>query len=644
MSPVIETDPAPNTPQRLSDSRAAGAAPTPKSWASRLLAVVFVALLASHVYVNIGPHVLYQADETLTEAKVIPIFPVYLRGSGFLRPFLKICGGPIEYVGASLSQYYSTPISAAAVLVLVAVGLFLLTGSVLSMMGGQAGSVLRFVPAVLLVVIWNRYTFVLADQLALLGALLVVCVYHRLPDKAALRAAVMLPAIAVFYYLAGGLCLLAALMCGFYELLANRRRIGWAYFVVGAVAPVVGNALAGESMTRPHLRLAGLTGGTAAMVAWIGLYAFFVVLTVGLALRKRWAVERTGPAGSGRLRGPIRWAALFVLGAVVALVTLDRDVRTFRRLCSYHQRQDWVGVVLQARELTKAPSEMYAGNVCRMLNRALFETGRMGFETGMGVEMFAYPQARLGSLLFAPSASEPYKSDTLLELGAVDITEVMALRSDATWPNRPYVLRLLTKIAIAKDDMGAARSYLRTLLKDPVHRPLAEDLLAKIDTGYDFGADGDIARVRSVMIEGLPGGPASLRGILEVLADKNPDDRMAFEYLMASYLLAGELEPFAERVGRVGQFDYPYLPPHYAEAILLRAVLAGQTPDYEGLPEKDPTILVAGPMFTRLYAQNKHDMPALLAALTKVLPASYFRYYFALQLMSQPTSRPPAHP
>ena len=58
------------------------------------------------------------------------------------------------------------------------------------------------------------------------------------------------------------------------------------------------------------------------------------------------------------------------------------------------------------------------------------------------------------------------------------------------------------------------------------------------------------------------------RDYLELL-ETNGHNRMAFEYLMAFYLLTRRLDEFAANLPRLRDFDYPDLPRHYQEAILL---------------------------------------------------------------------------
>jgi hypothetical protein len=44
---------------------------------------------------------------------------------------------------------------------------------------------------------------------------------------------------------------------------------------------------------------------------------------------------------------------------------------------------------------------------------------------------------------------------------------------------------------------------------------------------------------------------------------------MAFEYLMALYLLAGDLESFSRNIDRAKDFGYVFLPRHWSEALAL---------------------------------------------------------------------------
>jgi hypothetical protein len=56
---------------------------------------------------------------------------------------------------------------------------------------------------------------------------------------------------------------------------------------------------------------------------------------------------------------------------------------------------------------------------------------------------------------------------------------------------------------------------------------------------------------------------------LKPLLDDHPDNRMAFEYYMASLLLDKNLAAFADNIDRIKSFGYKEIPLHYEEALLI---------------------------------------------------------------------------
>ena len=606
-----------------------------KGCVQKALPVVFFALLAAHLAFNVDPRILYHADEASPSGQVVPLFPTYFQGMAFFKPFLSVPGGPAEYFAANVSQYFSARRIAVAILLAIAVAALVVTDSLIGRMGGKKGRVLRFVPPLLLVVIWNRYTFVLADQVALLAALLAAYLYFQLPAKAALRAAVIIAMVAALYYVAGGACLLLAAVCGVHELLAGRRLTGGAYLVVGALTPaVMGMGVFGLDASEAYGRLTGLAGGgQVAVVAWAGLYGFFIILAGVLSWRGR-SAESTCEAGgrleqlldrlgTGRLRLFAPPAAGLILAAVVAMGTVDRDLRTYRKMCYYFQTESWGALILAAREF---PPQKYTGHTCRMLNRALFETGRLGGE------MFLYPQPLLGlggPLLLGPELDQPHKVDTLLQLGAAETAERMAEESLATWGDRPLVLRLLVKIAIVKGDLQAAEGYLQTLSKDIVHGRYAKGHLAKLKGGETFNSDPEIIRLRANMLSGDKLDPSveATQATLEELVYKNRDNQMAFEYLLAHYLLTLQLSDFAALIPDMDRFKYEYMPPHHAEALTLYFNRTGEGVVLEDLKE-DPGTRQRCQRFLALAAEYENDDRGLAMMVAQEMPHSYFDYYF----------------
>jgi hypothetical protein len=63
--------------------------------------------------------------------------------------------------------------------------------------------------------------------------------------------------------------------------------------------------------------------------------------------------------------------------------------------------------------------------------------------------------------------------------------------------------------------------------------------------------------------------------MLRQLLASNPQNQMAFEYLMAHYLLTGDLKKLAGQVGQLDNFAYATIPRRIEEALLLGQKLYG---------------------------------------------------------------------
>jgi hypothetical protein len=76
---------------------------------------------------------------------------------------------------------------------------------------------------------------------------------------------------------------------------------------------------------------------------------------------------------------------------------------------------------------------------------------------------------------------------------------------------------------------------------------------------------------------------------MENLINNKKQNHMAFEYLMAGYLLEGDLDSFMNHIKRINDFNYPAIPRHFEEAIITymtdkgkkRIDLPGRKPNVE---------------------------------------------------------------
>ena len=456
---------------------------------------MFLALLGAHVALRVEPRLLTFADELLIPGRwpLLYAFPAFSFDAAFLWDHLGSPGGAASYAGAFGSQLYGLPGAGPALLTGLCAAVLLAGGGVLTGLGAGRGSAARYVPPLLLLALLNQYAFRLADLLAFTAALSALLVLGTRPS----RGAAGLLAVPVLYLLVGAPALLLPVVGGLRAAQSGRWLLAGACAAAAGLVPLLlGMGLLGVEPLLAYTALTVFQPGSRPvdLVLWGALYGFFVAATLVLAWRRR------GRAAEGRRFGRagavVRAAVVLAAGAAVALSTYAGDVGALLRVNHRARLRDWPGVLEAARGL---PKDWYLGHIGRDVNRALYGTGQLLDR------MFAFPQAP-EALLPDVEQDEPYKTgaEILLELGAVNQAEHLALESLEMRGARPLLLALLTRIYLAKGLPEAARVFLGALARDVVHAPWAartRRLLAADPTGSTDElvrrgySDGDVKKV-----------------------------------------------------------------------------------------------------------------------------------------------------
>ena len=111
------------------------------------------------------------------------------------------------------------------------------------------------------------------------------------------------------------------------------------------------------------------------------------------------------------------------------------------------------------------------------------------------------------------------------------------------------------------------------------------------------------------------------------LLERNPTNRPAFEHLMTLCLVAARPDLVARNIYRMDKFGYPrpYLPEHYAEAVVALMARTGAQPDLHGWQIRADTQRRFQECM-EVARRYKGDSPAIERELWKRFPGSYFRY------------------
>ena len=204
--------------------------------------------------------------------------------------------------------------------------------------------------------------------------------------------------------------------------------------------------------------------------------------------------------------------------------------------------------------------------------RALYHTGRLGDD------LFSLPVSAAAApvpWLSLPRDRDPQLWDhaqigrLALDLGDLNRAEHFHHELLEGAGEHPAVLRGLALVNLAKGRPETARVFLNVL---GPHR------------AGDPGARQERVRhLRSVMfleddvsfIEDAPP-RAESTATLEALLQRNPGNRMAFEYLVTRYLLNGQAAEAAGHMWRLAGLGYRRIPRHYEEAIVVHEFTTGE--------------------------------------------------------------------
>lgn len=325
----------------------------------------------------------------------------------------------------------------------------------------------------------------------------------------------------------------------------------------------------------------------------------------------------------GSLGWCLRTAVLVLAGALIAYASFDANRQAVLAI-DYHTRNrewdkalqaarrfEWAGAVPGRRkdeEMARTcftfrfPVAVHAGvplltsygAAIHDINFALAQRGQLLDD------MFRYPQpmgmsvVRLQPDSMGAYVAHSYNTDCLLDLGHLNEAERVACESLANIGPRPWLLERLVIINVLKQRVETARACLAVLASDLRHRAWAEALRRELQADPSLSKRQDLQRVRSRMyrkdyVGNLPNMNPD-EEMLRYLLVANPHNRMAFDYLMAHYLLTLRDDQVVRNVRYLKEFGYTRVPRHCEEAVLLHARLAEHAPDLHGFRVSPETI------------------------------------------------------
>jgi hypothetical protein len=529
----------------------------------------------------------------------------------------------------------------------------------------------------------------------LLAALAVADVFFRLPVKNTVARAMLFSIVSFVYMLTVyQLYWLFVALCMLYEIL--RREDKWRGALYATVAMVIllvdfryFSYLVHTKVEAPFSALAGAVhrGSVIEAAMFIGV----VLLAVAVAYKKKaisgimllpvfiigYVDLRTWLPSSKalfflllgaplaielfsslKILKTVRWpdwtkeasiAFLSLLGVVAISLTFNEYWSSVFKLNLFSAKQQWSAVLHEAQKPSLADAEPIM--ISPFILEALHHTG------GLPDDLFKYRH------LYPPYAANvtpemlredleqgkymvnlPQNARVCFELGLINYAELTAYDVLEYRGDLLSSYQLIALIYLLKGNFEASRHFLAKIQRNLLSSAWAERYLAYADDPKRMEGDDYLTAIKSRMlltdapIDSLARRPPFFE-IAQRLAAHDPDNDMAREYLMSSYLLNGQIAriygAFFQGDGSAAPMDTAAIPRVCQEAALMYLEATGQTAPPAAARRIQETTASDFMEYSDFMRNRAAGMPVNTIGYKRKFGASYLYYYTSLMQRHQ---------
>lgn len=499
-------------------------------------------------------------------------FRLFLFSGNYLFENLVLPGGFAGYLGEFFTQFYYISLIGPLVIALLLLSLILIIRQILKAVSSERIILtLSSIPAIFSGMILCNEFYPLSVVTGFLLAIIAAMIYVRIKQNRGrfIAGIVLIPAV---YWLAGGsfVCLLLIMLV--FELLAGRRArkngqespkgytVRWqmiSYLIVASVFPLI--------VQRIYLTETGLSvifgrfyynipGVIPPSVVILFLLPSVLMLISGIfRIKEKHALKV--------LSAEILVIALFCFAGFRSFSNFEaEETMTY----DYLVREGRWGDVLKYSE--KRPPRNYLS--LSMLNLSLSKTGQMGDN------LFRYDQHGINGLFL--SFNKEYVAPLLgneifYNLGLINASRQYAFESMETIPDMGKSARVLKRLAetnLINGQYQVSEKYLKILELTLFYRKWAKTALAYLYDEEKINNDSEWGEKRRFLIvDDYFFHVQDIEAVLNRMIKEHPDNKPAFEYLMAFYLITKDLRHFSELIPAMEKMQYKKIPTSYQEAI-----------------------------------------------------------------------------
>jgi hypothetical protein len=514
-------------------------------------------------------YLLFQVHPVLTlEAQS----PVFLKGINFLNEFLRIPGGLTNWLSAFFLQCWFSDFFGALFLTFCFWIIAFLTKKWMeTLTKGRPIHTFHLVPAGLLLVLHSNYDFRLSITLALFINLFFLVLFLRWAQKnQTVRLIIGLSISLLLYWITGGAFFTFTILCGLNEIFFRKQIInGSILLIVSAILPFAASKLIFlATLKQAYLHNMVFENPVKFEIIGYALHIYFLMVILAVLLIKLSIIQKMVHKLSGRLY-VWKWAVgTIILLTVTVLLARESDNETNRIVLQINRfagENRWTEVLESARRCSNINSL-----VLSQTNLALFQTGKLLDS------MFTYPQARGSAGLLMDQtwcvAWPEEMSNLTWKLGLINESLHWAHEAVEYKGPTPNLLKRLGLIYMIKGENEAARHFFLNLKNIPFQNNIADSLIRLNENPAELAQDSTCGYMKSCMLKEdlISGNEIGSREFVRLL-ERNPQNRMAFEYIIAFYLLNANVKRVSDCVPFFRIVNYAKIPRHVQEALMVYA-------------------------------------------------------------------------
>lgn len=477
----------------------------------------------------------------------------------YFKSFISNPGQFIFYLGQFLGQFFVYPSIGAALVTLTGILIFCLSYLIFKQLKINT-LVSSFVPVLFIAALQSSHLYKIGLTIGIIIALL-FCYSYLLIGNSTRRYIIGGLCWLVLYHLTGSFALFAALLVVLFELFHFSSKTKWAGISVFVLISVGFPFIAWKFVYITPLRDAWFypfpLWGVSRIPLFTALLIYFpgiiTVFSIYRFIRKKDEIV-------------VRWNYKSILaGSIIIIAGLvlvktkayDPKIEIFLGMDHYVQTEDWNKVI--------GLSRTYGGTnqlVAYYTNLALYKTGQMADR------LFDFPQHGVGGLQLEWKRDEVtpfFGGEVFYHLNYFNEAYRWAFESMVANGLNPRSLKRLVLTSLINGHYQIAAKYLNILDKTMSYKKWASEYKVCISDTSKVSQNRELVGKRKFL---LKNDFISYNLGLNELLHEHPDNKMAFEYQMATFLLNKDIKNFAANINRLKELGYRDIPVNYEEALL----------------------------------------------------------------------------